>query len=70
MIISKYPYTIQFYKAGNLIMVPCRIIEEYSDSYVIEYQSGNTYNVDKEEFEKLNREITHFTSDVFPSKDD
>ena len=69
MIKSKYPYAIQFYKAGNLITVPCRIIKEYDDSYVIEYQSGNTYSIDKEEFEKFNQGIKHFTSDVFPPRD-
>ena len=67
---TKYSYINQFQINGRVITVPCRIIEDLAGSYVIEYQSGNTYNVDKEEFEKLNREIKHFTSDVFPSKDD
>ena len=59
----KYPYINQFQKNGRLINVPCRIVDELPDSYIIEYQSGKTSTINKKispnELQKFNIKIKH-----------
>ena len=66
----KYPYINQFQKNGRLITVPCRILDELPDSYIIEYQSGKTFTINKKEFLKLNDNVKYYNVNVFITNED